>query len=155
MSTMNSSFKIPQFLLRLALGTSFLSPVGDRLGLLGAFGKPNIEWGNWDRFIDYTATLMPFLERPVVNIMGTLATIAEIIIGVLLIIGFKTKVAAIGSSLLTFIFIIAMTTSLGIKAPVNYSVFTTCFASLLLASITTYDWSIDNLLKKNSPEGLS
>jgi uncharacterized membrane protein YphA (DoxX/SURF4 family) len=152
---MNQSFRIPQFLLRVALGVSFLSPVGDRLGLLGNFGSPNIEWGNWDRFIGYTATLMPFLEKPVVNIMGTLATIAEIIIGLLLIIGFKTKVAAIGSSLLTFIFIIAMTTSLGVKAPINYSVFTTCFASLLLASLPTYDWSIDNLLRKNSSKGLS
>ena len=143
---MENSFKIPQFLLRIALGVSFLSAVADRLGILGPFGERNIEWGNWDSFITYTATMMPFLDRPAVNIMGSIASIAEAVIGILLIIGFKTRLAAISSCILTLIFALAMTVFLGIKAPINFSVFTAITASLILSKITVYVWSIDNLL---------
>jgi len=143
---MKSSFKIPQLLLRCSLGLGFLTPVADRLGILGAMGpeNKNIEWGNWENFISYTGTLMPFLDRPAVNVMGSIATLAEAIIGILLIIGFKTKWAAISSCILTSIFALAMTLFLGIKAPLNYAVFTTCFSSLLLSMMPTYEWSVDN-----------
>lgn len=144
---MKNSFKKPQLFLRLALGIGFLTPVADRLGFLGPFGVPNIEWGNWDSFINYTGTLMPFLNKPVVNIMGGIATIVETAIGILLIIGFKTRIAAIGSCLLTLVFAIAMTAFLGIKAPLNFAVFTTCAASLLLSTIPVYQWSIDHYFK--------
>ena len=142
---MKNSFKIPQFLLRIALGMGFLVPVSDRLGFLGPIGTKNIEWGNWDNFIDYTATLMPFLDKPAANAMGGIATLAETVIGILLIIGLKTKLAAISSCLLTLTFALTMTVFLGIKAPINFAVFTTCTASLLLSTIQVYYWSIDNL----------
>lgn len=142
---MKNSFKIPQLLLRIALSIGFLTTVSDRLGLLGPMGTNNIEWGNWNNFIKYTATLMPFLDKPTVNIMGSIATFAEATIGILLIIGFKTRLAAIGSCLLTITFAIAMTLFLGIKAPINFAVFSTCTGSLLLATIPVYNWSIDNL----------
>jgi putative oxidoreductase len=146
---MENSFKIPQLLLRIALGAGFLVTVSDRLGILGPFGTRNVEWGNWNNFIDYTRTLMPFLERPAVNIMGGIATLFEAIIGILLIIGFKTKQAAIGSCALTLIFALSMALFLGIKAPVNFAVFPVCTASLLLATIPFYDWSIDSSFIKN------
>ena len=66
---MTNSFRVPQLLLRLALGIGFLTTVSDRLGFLGPFGTRNVEWGNWHNFIDYTGTLMPFPDRPAVNIM--------------------------------------------------------------------------------------
>jgi len=140
---MTNSFKVPQLLLRLALGIGFLTTVSDRLGLLGPFGTKNIEWGKWGSFIDYTATLMPFLSRSAVNIMGSIATLAEVIIGIMLVIGFRTRIAAIASCVLTLIFALAMTTFLGIKAPINFGVFPICTASLLLATIPVYEWSID------------
>ena len=43
--------------LRLALGVSFLSVVADRFGLWGVYGQPNVSWGNYARFVDYTAKL--------------------------------------------------------------------------------------------------
>lgn len=146
---MENTFKIPQLLLRLAIGITFLTPVFDRLGFLGAAGTGNVEWGNWGNFIDYTTTLMPFLERPIVNVMGGIATASEFIIAVLLIIGFKTKYAALGSCLLTLTFILFMTTSVGIQKPINYGVFTASAASLLLAQIPNYKWSIDGLFKSD------
>src|ERR1700754_1496952 len=147
---MKNSFKTPQLLLRLALGIGFLTTVSDRLGLLGPFGTPNIEWGNWDSFINYTGTLMPFLDKPVVNIMGGIATLLEATIGILLIVGFKTRLVAIGSCGLTLIFALAMTMFLGIKAPINFAVFSTCTGSLLLATMPVYEWSIDNLFKSTA-----
>lgn len=145
---MEDKFKTPQLLLRLALGITFLTPVSDRLGILGEPGTGNIEWGNWENFLDYTATLMPIFERPLVNFFGVTATVAELLIGVFLIIGFKTKWAARGASLLTLTFIIFMTLSVGIQKPVNYGVFTASAASLLLSFVPYYKWSLDNVLKK-------
>ena len=143
---MEDLFKIPQLLLRSALGITFLTPVSDRLGLLGPIGTGNIEWGNWENFIDYTTTLMPFLERPMVNVMGGIATVSELVIGILLIVGLKTKYAAIASSVLTLTFILFMTIFVGIQKPINFGVFTATTASLLLSYIPNYKWSIDNFL---------
>jgi putative oxidoreductase len=145
---MKNSFKIPQLLLRLALGMGFLVTLSDRLGLQGPLGTKNVEWGNWDNFINYTQTLMPFLDKPTVNIMGGIATSIEAVLGILLIIGFKTRLAAIGSCGLTLIFGLSMTLFLGIKAPINFAVFPVCTASLLLSTIPVYEWSIDSFLKK-------
>lgn len=142
---MKHSFQVPQLVLRIALGIGFLVPVSDRLGLLGPFGGRNIEWGNWDNFINYTGTLMPFLDKPAVNIMGIIATLSEAALGILLIIGLKTRLAAIGSCLLTLIFAVSMSVFLGIKAPINFATFPFCAASLLLATIPAYQWSIDSL----------
>jgi len=40
--------------LRFALGLSFLSAVADRFGLWGQFGQPNVAWGTFSRFVEYT-----------------------------------------------------------------------------------------------------
>jgi hypothetical protein len=42
-------------------GISFLSAVADRFGLWGVYGQPNVSWGNYARFVDYTAELNWFL----------------------------------------------------------------------------------------------
>ena len=144
---MQDKFKIPQLLLRCALGITFLTPVCDRLGILGQPGTGNIEWGNWENFIDYTTTLMPIFNRPLVNIMGGIATVAELLISVFLIIGLKTRYAAIGACLITLTFILFMTVSVGIQKPINYGVFTASAAGFLLSFIPSYRWSLDNLFK--------
>lgn len=145
---MEDKFKIPQLLLRYALGITFLTPVLDRLGLLGQPGVGNIEWGNWDNFIDYTSTLMPIFDRPLVNTMGAIATVAELLIAICLIAGFKTKQASLGASLITLTFIIFMMLSVGIQKPINYGVFTASAAGFLLSFMPYYSYSLDNLLKK-------
>lgn len=147
---MEDKFKIPQLLLRYALGITFLTPVLDRLGLLGQPGVGNIEWGNWDNFINYTATLMPIFDRPLVNTMGAIATVAELLISICLIVGFKTKQAALGASLITLTFIIFMTLSVGIQKPINYGVFTASAAGFLLSFMPNYSYSLDNLIKKGT-----
>jgi hypothetical protein len=53
-------------LLRLALGISFLSAVADRFGFWGVYGQPNVSWGNYARFVDYTAKLNWFLPAAMI-----------------------------------------------------------------------------------------
>lgn len=145
---MNNTAKIPQLCLRQALGIGFILPVLDRLGVLGEAGVHGNAWGNWANFVTYTNTLLPFLDKPSAGIMAILATIAEALFGVLLIIGYKTKLTALGSFALTLIFALCMTFSIGLRIPFNYSVFADSAAALLLATVPVYYWSVDRYLKK-------
>ena len=132
-----------QLFLRLALGIGFILPVMDRFGWLGAPGSPTVGWGNWQVFLDYTNSLMPFLNRPLANVMAIIATAGELIFAILLIIGYKIKLAATGSFLLTLMFALSMLIFANYRAPFNYSVFVVSASSLLLATIPTYKWAID------------
>ncbi|MDV6167421.1 DoxX family protein [Flavobacterium sp. DG1-102-2] len=138
-----------QLYLRLALGIGFILPVMDRLSMLGLPGSPNVGWGNWSNFVDYTNSLMPYLNRSLAEIFGAIASVAEVVFGILLIIGYKTKYAAIGSGLLTLTFAVSMMFFAGYRAPFNYSVFTCSAASFLLSAIENYKWSIDERLNAN------
>ncbi|WP_342331460.1 DoxX family protein [Pedobacter sp. FW305-3-2-15-E-R2A2] len=145
--------QLPQLYLRIAVGIGFIIPVLDRLGWLGPAGSKNIGWGNWDNFVAYTNTLLPFLGRPAANVMGGVATLAEILFGIMLIIGLKTRVAALGSFLLTLSFALCMAVFLGFKAPLNYSVFAVSAACLLLSTIPGYKWSLDEYFSKGRATG--
>jgi uncharacterized membrane protein YphA (DoxX/SURF4 family) len=144
---MTNTVRLPQLYFRLALGIGFLIPVADRIGWLGPAGKNGVSWGNWDNFATYTNVLLPFLNHSMASVMGLLATIAEILIGACLIIGYKTRVAAYGGFLLTLVFALCMAVFIGIKAPFTYSVFTDSAGSLLLAFVPVYYWSFDNGFK--------
>ncbi|MRG47299.1 DoxX family membrane protein [Chitinophaga sp. SYP-B3965] len=140
---MNKHISNAQFLLRLALGIGFILPVLDRIGALGAPGSSGVGWGNWSNFVDYTHSLMPYIDRSLANIAGLIATIAEVVFGILLIIGYKTKWAAFGSFGLTLIFALSMFFFANYRAPFNYSVFVVSFSSLLLAGLPYHKWSLD------------
>jgi len=141
---MKNSSGIAQLVLRIALGLGFILPVLDRLGILGPKGSTGVAWGDWKHFVDYTNTLTPFLNRTLANVMAALATLAEIIFGICLIIGYKTKQVALGAALLTLAFGLSMAIFLGIGAPFNYPVFVFTGAGLVLSGIGRYKWSIDD-----------
>ena len=147
--------KLPSFYLRVAIGSAYLWEVADRLGILGANGKPHVGWGDWPHFITYARQVMSFLPAGVVPIFATLATIGEGLFGLLLLIGLFTRLAAIGSGVLSFCFALFMAISFGIDSPLGYSVFTLSAASLLLATLPAYEWSIDSLLSRKSSNKLS
>jgi hypothetical protein len=52
--------------LRLTLGLSFLSAVADRFDWWGALGQPNVSWGNFARFVEYTGRLNSFLPQAMI-----------------------------------------------------------------------------------------
>jgi uncharacterized membrane protein YphA (DoxX/SURF4 family) len=119
--------------LRYALAGSYLSAVADRFGFWGAAGTSGVTWGNFQSFTDYTASLLNFLPTTFMSFFAWSATLIEIVIGILLIVGFKLKLTSIASAGLLMTFALSMTVAYGIKAPFDYSVFTACAASLLLA----------------------
>jgi uncharacterized membrane protein YphA (DoxX/SURF4 family) len=137
-------------MLRIGLGVGFLSAVADRFGLWGPFGQPNVEWGNFSRFLEYTHTLNWYLPAGMVLPLGIIATSAEILFGLLLLVGWHTRAAAKLSGLLLLTFAVSMTLALGIKAPLNYAVLTGIGGALLLASCESFPFSVDELLSRSS-----
>jgi hypothetical protein len=81
--------------LRLALGISFLSAVADRFGFWGVYGQPNVAWGNYARYVAYTAKLNWFLPAATIPALAIIATAAEILFGLLLVLGWKTRTIAL------------------------------------------------------------
>jgi uncharacterized membrane protein YphA (DoxX/SURF4 family) len=61
------------------------------------------------------------------------ATVAEISLGVALIIGIWPRWVSVGAAILLFLFGTAMAISLGVKSPLDYSVFSASAGALLLS----------------------
>lgn len=136
-----------QIFLRIALSVSFLSAVADRFGMWGQPGSLSVVWGNWENFLSYSNSVNSFIPAALGEPLAIAATAFEIVLPILLLIGYKTKTAAMASGVLLAGFGLAMTISFGIKAPLDYSVFTAAAAAFLLAAVGDYAFSLDRLLK--------
>jgi uncharacterized membrane protein YphA (DoxX/SURF4 family) len=134
--------------MRYALGLAFLSAVADRFGLWGPFGQPNVSWGNFSRFLEYTHTINWYVPAGMIPALGIIATAAELLLGLLLLIGWYTRVTAVLSGLLLLLFGVAMALGLGVKAPLNYSVFTAAGGAFLLAHCERFPFSVDELIRR-------
>jgi len=115
---------------RIALGAAFLSGIASRFGLWGK----DVGYGNFANFVSYTAEVNAFMPASTIPFLAWAATAAELVLGIALLIGFRLRWAALGSALLLLLFATAMAISLGIKSPLDYSVFSASAAALLLAS---------------------
>jgi uncharacterized membrane protein YphA (DoxX/SURF4 family) len=133
--------------IRLALGISFLSAVADRFGGWGGYGQPHVAWGNFQRFTAYTGTLLWFMPAALFPFLAWIATVAETVLGLALVLGLFTRLAALLSGILLLLFALAMTFSLGLKAPLDFSVFSASGGAFLLAALGRYPWSLDRLLR--------
>jgi uncharacterized membrane protein YphA (DoxX/SURF4 family) len=131
--------------LRLALGVSFLSAVADRFGFWGAFGKPGVAWGDFSHFIAYTAKVNWFMPPATIPALAWVSTCAEALLGVALVLGAFTRVAAFLSGLLLLLFALVMTFALGLEAPLSLSVFSASAGAFLLATCCEIPWSVDSL----------
>jgi uncharacterized membrane protein YphA (DoxX/SURF4 family) len=142
-----NNFKLHSLILRIAIAVPYLWFVSDRLGLLGAYGQPHVGWGDWKHFLEYARQTMRFLPAFIVPILAVVATLAEFTFGLLLLVGLFTRLVAVGSGILTFMFAVSMAISFGIESPLGYSVFIVSAASFLLATIPEYTYSLDHLFK--------
>jgi uncharacterized membrane protein YphA (DoxX/SURF4 family) len=131
--------------LRLALGISFLSAVADRFGLWGAYGQPGVAWGDFARFVAYTGKLNWFVPTTLLPALAWASTFAEILLGFALVVGLFTRIAAGLSGMILLLFALAMTFALGIKAPLDFSVFSASAGAFLLAAYGKYPLSADAL----------
>ena len=123
-----------QWFLRVALAAGFLSAVADRFGLWGPAGAANVAWGAWQPFVDYVAKLNWFAPPASTPILAWVATVAEVVLGIGLLIGWQLRWFALAAGLLLLSFAITMTLALGVKAPLDFSVFAAAGGAFLLAA---------------------
>ena len=126
---------IARLLLRITLAAGFLSAVADRFGFWGESGTPNVAWGDWPSFVEYVAFLNAYAPPEIIPTLAWIATIAEVVIAVGLFIGWKLRWFAMASGILLLTFCITMALYMGIKAPLDYSVFGVAAASFALAAM--------------------
>jgi uncharacterized membrane protein YphA (DoxX/SURF4 family) len=117
---------------RVALGLGFLSAVADRFGLWGQPGATNVAWGNFDSFLQYTSKLNPYLPSALVPALGWAVTVAEIVVGLLLVAGLYVRQAAAAGFVLLCGFALGMAVGTGIKTAFDASVPAAAAAALLL-----------------------
>jgi uncharacterized membrane protein YphA (DoxX/SURF4 family) len=122
--------------------------VADRLGFWGAAGTHAVAWGNWKNFVAYSQAVNSFANQQINNALAIMATILEGLLPILLLAGYRIRLAAIASGILLFCFASAMTYSLGIKQSLDYSVWTATAASFALSAFKSYHYSIDYLISK-------
>jgi putative oxidoreductase len=114
---------------RIALGVGFLSAVADRFGLWGKYAG----WGNFTTFTEYTAQVTHYLPGLFAPLLAWAATVVEIGLGVLLILGLWPRWVSLASAFLLAMFGISMAISFSVKSPLDYSVFAASSAAMLLA----------------------
>lgn len=134
--------QIAKLFLRLTVAVSMLSAVADRFGL---WAKELCMWGNMDKFIAYTQTLIPYIPANYVVYLAWTATVLEVLLPICLLLGLKLRWTASLSGLMTLTFALAMATSLGIKAPIDYSAFTASAAAFGILACGNGFWEMDNL----------
>jgi putative oxidoreductase len=125
---------VAQWFLRVALAAGFLSAVADRFGLWGPAGAANVAWGAWQPFVDYVAKLNWFAPPASIPILAWTSTVAEVVLGIGLLIGWQLRWFALAAGLLLLSFAATMTLALGPKAPLDFSVFAAAGGAFLLAA---------------------
>jgi uncharacterized membrane protein YphA (DoxX/SURF4 family) len=80
------------------------------------------------------------------------ATAAETLFGLLLALGWNTRIVALLSGALLTTFALTMTVALGVKAPLNLSVFSAAGGALLLGVRADFPFSVDEVLRRNRQE---
>ncbi|RAV28451.1 DoxX family protein [Sinomicrobium soli] len=141
--------KLVKLFLRLAISFGFLSAVADRFGW---WGQEVSVWGNWDSFLQYTAVLNPWFPESMIPAIGGIATGAEIVFAVCLILGFKTELFARLSGILLLVFALSMTLSTGIKGAFDYSVFSASAGAFALSLMKEKYLELDGLVSAPKTE---
>ena len=121
--------------LRVVLAAGFLSAVADRFGLWGKPNAPGVARGDWSHFIPYTVKLNWFLPRSLIQPVGVAATLLEAILAIGLLVGYWPRCFALASSGLLLLFALSMTVAIGIKPPLDYSVYTAAAGAALLGTV--------------------
>lgn len=137
--------KIIKLFLRFGIASGFLSAVADRLGL---WPQEISAWGNWESFLGSTESMNPLIPKMLIPAVGLIATSAESLFGICLILGLRTELMAKLSGYLMLIFALAITFSTGIKGAFDYSVFAASAAAFALSTIHEKYLELDVLIAK-------
>ncbi|WP_423488904.1 hypothetical protein [Mycobacteroides sp. PCS013] len=127
--------KVVGIALRVSLATAFLSAVADRFGWWAPLGQGS--WGSMGAFAAYTHQLVPFASGWLLSVIVWASTAAEVILGFLLLIGWRPKLVGAATCLLLIMFGTSMAVSIGLEAPFSYSVFSAASAAAAYAVLGT------------------
>lgn len=97
--------------------------------------RTNVAWGDFQRFTAYTGQLNPWVPAVLIPPLAWFVTTAETVLGFALVLGFRTRYAALASSVLLGFFALGMTAGTGLKAALNYSVFAASAGAFALAIV--------------------
>ncbi|HLJ88378.1 MAG TPA: DoxX family membrane protein [Candidatus Angelobacter sp.] len=114
---------------RTALGAAYLNGIASRFGWWGK----DVGYGNYANFVAYTAKVNSFMPASTIPFLAFAATVAELVLGITLVLGLWPRASAIASAVLLILFGTAMAISFGIVSPFDYSVFSASACSVLLA----------------------
>jgi len=126
---------------RLLIAFGFLENVADRLGFLGPPGAPNVSWGDFHHFIAYTAQVNAFAPAAIIPTLAVLATIGESTCGLLMLVGYRVRLAAAASAALLTVFGTAMVAS-GLSEA-QYNVYLMAVCAWALAATGSSTLSVD------------
>lgn len=133
---------------RFLMAGDFLLSVGDRFGAFGPPGTPGSPWGDFAHFVSYTREVSSFLPAGFAPFLAVLATIAETVLGLVLLLGVRLRYAALGSAGLLSAFGVSMVVSLPAAEQFRYGVFLLCAGMLALSTVERHAWSVDGLLSR-------
>ncbi|MGA2417266.1 MAG: DoxX family protein [Candidatus Sulfotelmatobacter sp.] len=114
---------------RFALGAAFLSAVAGRFGLW----ERTCDLKHFASFLEYAGEVLSFIPKAAIPYLAWAATVCETSFGFLLILGLWPRWVSLGSAILLAMFGTAMAISLGLKSPMDYSVYSASAAAVLLA----------------------
>ncbi|MDV2117437.1 DoxX family protein [Alcaligenes faecalis] len=117
--------------LRLSLALTLLSAVADRFGLWGELNNFDITWGGMNRFHQDVEVLTPWLFASAIPALSWFVTILELLLGIALLLNYKSALAALLSGVLFLIFALSMSFFLSTKLMINFNVLV-CSASAFL-----------------------
>ena len=135
-------------LVRLLLALEFLGSIGDRFGWFGGPGTTGVSWGNFERFVVYTRQVNSFLPVSLDFPLAVLATIAESLLGLALLVGLRIPLAAKLTALLLLLFGTAMAISLPLDQVFGYAVFVLATGAALVSCSDASAFSADAVVKK-------
>lgn len=137
--------KIIKLFLRFAIASGFLSASADRFGLW--YEEVSI-WGNWNNFLEYTQLLNPWVPNAFIPTLGAIATAAEVIFALFLILGIKTELFAKLSGYLMLLFALSMIFSTGIKGVFDFSVLSASAGAFALSLMKEKYLELDGIIFK-------
>lgn len=141
--------KIIKLFLRISISVGFFSAVADRFGL---WSQEVSAWGNWTNFLQYTELINPWFSSSMIPTLGIIATTAEIVFAICLLIGYKTEYFAGLSGMLLLIFGLSMTFSVGIKPVFDYSVFIASAGAFALSLMKFKYLELDSIIANSQTE---
>lgn len=137
---------------RVLVAAQFLLAVADRFGAFGPYGAPGVSWGDFGHFVDYTRSITTFLPADLAPTLAVLATVAEVLLGAALLLGFRLQLAAMGAALLLGVYGTSMTISLPAAEQFSYSVFVLGAGMLTLATVAHSPLTLDAVQGRHRSE---